>query len=91
MWVYICSLVHIFIHHMIIIEHLLCARHSEKLKHLKAVYGGWFKRKELLAHGEQLGSRQRYNSWHLWFRHLVPGQRSCHVHHSSMCSMWLQL
>ena len=53
MWVYICSLVHIFIHHMIIIEHLLCARHSEKLKHLKAVYGGWFKRKELLAHGEQ--------------------------------------
>ena len=35
---------------MIIIEYLLCARHSERLKHLKAVYGGWFKRKELLAH-----------------------------------------
>ena len=50
MWVYICSLVHILIHHMIIIEYLLCARHSERLKHLKAVSGGWFKRKELLAH-----------------------------------------
>lgn len=40
---------------------------------------------------EQWGSRRRYNSWHLWFRHLVPGQRSHRVDHSSVCSMWLQV
>ena len=53
MWVYICSLIHIFIHHTIIIEYMLFARHSERPKYLKAVYGGWFKRKELLSHREQ--------------------------------------
>ena len=43
-----------------------------------------------LAHREPV-TKQRYSSWHLWFRHPGPGQGSCNAHRGWMCFLWLQL